>query len=55
MSQSLSPELTAKAKRIIDEALEPKIKKILEEANKLLNKHGIQLGVEVQWFIDKKE
>lgn len=52
MSASLDTKKTLKAKTIIDDALEPKIKKLIEEANRLLNKQGIQVGCEIQWFLD---
>ncbi len=53
MSASLDPKKTARAKKIINEVLEPKIKQLVEETNKVLNKQDIQIGCSVEWYLDK--
>lgn len=54
-SKSITDVQAKKAENFIKIALEPKIKQIVEEANKILNTHGIQIGASVEWFIDKLE
>lgn len=52
-SKSITEDQAKKANNFISVALEPKIKQIIDEANKILKKHNIQIGAEVTWFVDK--
>jgi hypothetical protein len=42
---------THQARKLIDEVLEPRIRRIIEQANGYLAKKlGIQVGIEITWY-----
>lgn len=53
MSKSVTEEQSKRTAAFIKEVIEPKINKMIEEANKVLRKRGVQVGASVEWFIDK--
>lgn len=55
MSKSVTEAQSKKAITLVNKVIEPKFHSIIAEANKILNKHGIQIGASVDWFIDKYE
>jgi len=43
----------AQARRIIDEAVEPVLKSIVDKLNTVLKPRRLRAGVEVTWFFDR--
>lgn len=44
--------------KLVDRAIEPRVRKMIDELNKVLAADGVEAGVELQWFfkkVDKKE
>ncbi len=41
------------ATQAIDKVGEPKLRAIIEQINKHLEKHGVQVGVELKWAIQE--
>ncbi len=49
---SLSQEKQTETIKFIDKIVEPRIKRLIDEVNRMLEPKGVVLGVELQWFID---
>lgn len=54
-SASVEPKKAVRAERLIKEVIEPKVRELIVQANEVLAKHGVAVGAEIQWFIDKSQ
>lgn len=52
MTKSLTEKEYQSTKKLIDQVLEPKIREMIEATNKILKNKNIQIGAELQWFMD---
>jgi hypothetical protein len=56
MAKTPVGKIYADATKFIDATIEPRIKRIVEEANKLLEvKLKVRIGCEVQWFVESTD
>lgn len=53
MPKTITDKKLKYATSVVKTELEPRIKKLVEEANKHLGKYGIRAGAEVNWFFDE--
>lgn len=52
MSKTITDDKYKKTAKLITEKVEPRIRVIVDEVNKVLAKDGVRAGVELQWFFD---
>lgn len=52
MPKTISDEKMKRAIDVIENTIEPRIGKIVEELNEYFKKQNIRVGVELKWFFD---
>lgn len=55
MSQPVSDKQVQQTLKLIKEVIEPKIDKLLKQANELFKKNGVHVGASIEWYVDKYE
>jgi hypothetical protein len=53
INKSLPQDKYLHASALVTKVVEPKIRRLVEELNVVLAKHGTVAGCEIQWFFDK--
>lgn len=55
MAKNLTDNQRAWTINFLEKTVTPRFKKIIDEVNKMLNKKGIHIGVELTWYMDNVE
>lgn len=55
MAKTITDAKYRKVTEFVVEQAEPRIKKIVDEINKVFKKDGVRCGVELKWFYDEAD
>lgn len=55
MAKTVTGARYSETVKFITKEIEPRIHRMIEQANKLLAKNGVKVGAEIQWFIDENQ
>lgn len=53
MAKTISESKFRRAAYLVDNAIQPAIKKIVDKANESLKAEGIRIGVDLNWMFDE--